>query len=184
MIDYVKKLTKIPQNVLYELIDISVEKKISAGEVLIRGNDKSNKEIFIKKGIIKAYFIDEAGNEKVVAFYKGESFIGTNSLRTQKGLSIYTYQCLTDAEYTEIDSDLFHKLVKKYPILLTLAVIVKNMEVERQNKREICIMGNSGEEKYNNFLKFHSDLVDSIPHYNIASYLGITPVTLSRVRKK
>lgn len=181
---YLWEYNQISQDCWKVLREIIECETFSKDEMAIRQGAPFNKEVFIESGIVRAYFIDEQGNDKNVAFYEDGAFMSTNALRCRDGLSVYNYQALTDVKWLEFDSDSFFDLMERYSDLFNLAKKVKELEVDRLNKRDACLMQVSAEEKYDQFLKQYPEIENRIPHYHIASYLGITPVTLSRIRKK
>jgi len=143
-----------------------------------------DKEVFVADGIIRAFYIDDKGNEKNVAFFDHPSFMSINRLRSKEERSVYSFQALTKGTILEFPTDRFSELLDRYPEFLKVAQQVKELEIDRLNKRELCLMETTAEEKVRKFLECYPGFEDRIPHYHIASYLGITPVTLSRVRNK
>lgn len=182
--EYLLSIANISEEVIDRVLDISNLKNLSKGESLISQDKPYTHEVFIIDGVVRSYFIDEDGNDNTVCFYSDKSFLGTNTLRNKGVESIYTYQALTRLSYLEINSNLFYELMKLYPILEKVVYYVKQRESNRSHHRDKCILGTSSIQKYNNFLKYYPDLIDIIPHYHIASFLGMTPVTLSRIRNK
>lgn len=181
---YILEITDVPDDIINDILSISSLKQRSRGETLFSKESNFSKEIFILDGIIRVYFIDENGNDNTVGFYENKNFISTNTLRNNSLSLGYIYQSLTESSYLEIESNAFNNLMETYPILKEVVHHVKQQEIIRINNRDKCIMGTSSMEKYDNFLKYYPNLIDKVPHYNIASFLGITPVTLSRIRNK
>jgi len=177
-----EKITRLSQQCYKEIDLYLLQKSILKNEIFINQGSAVNTEMFLSDGIIRAYFVDDQGNEKSTAFYQGEAFISTSALRSKNSYSIYTYQALTDISIYTINSKIFSELINKYPELMKAAKYVKEKETERLNRRDECLMQVSALEKYRNFIEYYPKIENIIPHYYIASYLGITPVTLSRIR--
>jgi CRP-like cAMP-binding protein len=183
-LSYVKTIETITHADSEAILSLIKLKSYKKDHILIREGELSNNEFFITEGIVKALFIDEQGNEKITAFYPGQNFIGTNALRTKQNKSIYTFQTLTKTTTLIFNSLHFMDLIKDSPKLMSLASEVKELEISRQNRRERTLMQVHASDKYEQFIEDYPNLEEIVPHYNIASYLGITPVTLSRIKNK
>ncbi len=182
--EYLEKNVNLSRQIWHDLQGISAVNKHQKKEFIVKEGETFNKEIFISQGIIRAYKTGVDGNELTTAFYQKNDFMNISSLRNQEHRSISTYQALTISAIIVVDADDFKKLINVYPELMKLAKLVKEREVERLKIRDNCIMQVSGADKYVEFRTKYPDIEEKIPHYYIASYLGISPVTLSRIRKK
>lgn len=137
---YIEEIVSIPKKCWDDFSSIIELKSFKKDEAIIQQGARYNNEVFIIDGIIRAYFVDEQGNDRNTAFYESNAFMSTNTLRSKDGLSIYYYQALTDTNILEFNSKLFLDLLKKYPNLLKVAKSTKEQEIDRLNKREKCIM--------------------------------------------
>jgi CRP-like cAMP-binding protein len=163
---------------------ISKPSQVYKKNALVNEGNAFNKEVFIVEGVVRAYTLDEAGHERTTAFYQAYDFMNINTLRNQDGYTISTYQVILDSVVIIIEADKFRNLLDKYPVLMKLASLIKNHEVDRLKNRDDCLLQVAGIEKYLKFKEHYPGIEDKIPHYYIASYLGISPVSLSRARKK
>ena len=182
--DYLHGMVDMPPRAWQDLKNISAVRRYSRRHFLVREGETFGQEVFILEGILRAFTLDEEGFERTTAFYQPHQFMGISTLRNQAGLSAATYQSLTDSILVYVNSDGLRSLLDTRPALVELAAFVKQQEIERLKKRDSCLMQPSGLEKYKKFRVQYPKLEDEIPHYTIASYLGITPVSLSRARKK
>lgn len=182
--DYIENLVSLTKDE-WEQIEACTE-KITLGktDILINVNAKFKKEIFVEKGIVRAFIIDNDGNEKTTAFFRKNEFISMNSFRTKNGLSLYTYQALNPSSLILVDTAQFSSLLNQLDKLKHLVKEVKGKETVRLSNRDECLLQVRAEEKYNKFRQFYPNIESEIAHHYIASYLGITPVSLSRIRKK
>lgn len=141
-----------------------------------------NRELaFFCEGVARVYYLTDKGTEVTKYFVTVHEFM-TASLEP-KLPSVINIQSLTDSTYLSIAYDKFEQLLERY---LELSLITKNLLLSyfgRKQKREISLLANSAIENYQLFLEEYPDLEKHIPHYYIASYLGITPTQLSRIRK-
>lgn len=166
-------------------IELCTEQRIlKKGEVLVRENSVFQQEVFIEKGVIRAFLIDNEGNEKSTAFFQEMNFMSTNTWRSRKGRSIYAYQALCPSDLVLFDADGLKSILSKSNKLISLGKILKEKEIDRMNLRDECLLQVKALDKYTKFRACYPGIENSISHLHIASYLGITPVSLSRIRKK
>lgn len=172
-------------NEVWEQIAVCGEKlAVDKTGIFIHKGSRFKKEIFVQEGTIRAFITDSDGNEKTTAFFQKNDFVSTNSLRTHKGHSLYSYQALSPASLIMIDTDKFAVLLSQFSTLNQLVKVVKEKETDRLSNRDDCLLQVRAEEKYAKFRQYYPHLESEISHHYIASYLGITPVSFSRIRKK
>lgn len=153
------------------------------GELVLRKGDRSDKEFFLEKGIVRGFIVDEGGNEKSIAFFQEGEFMSTKTLRTRKDVSLYSYQALCATKILLFDSGELKQLLSENKKLSEIGKEIKERELIRISNRDDCLMQVRAKEKYISFLKFYPNLEKQISQRYIASYLGITPVSLSRLKK-
>lgn len=140
-------------------------------------------EVFLLKGTVRAYLIDETGNDKTTAFYQEGTFMSTHTFRTLNGNSIANYETLEDCELVLFKSTDLKSFFAQSPLLQQLGYTLKEQEKRRLANRDETLLPQAGIEKYKKFQEYYSGLEHKISHKYIASYLGITPVSLSRLRR-
>ena len=137
---------------------------------------------FVCNGILRIYYLNDKGEEWNKHFLQKNDFVASSISPEKK--SITNIQALTEttilcAPYTELV-----KLSTKYKEINLVIQKLTFSYLEQKQEREISLLS---EEAMNNYLSFRNsypDLENKIQHYHIASYLGITPTQLSRLRKK
>jgi CRP-like cAMP-binding protein len=152
-------------------------------ELIFRKGDRSNKEVFIVKGIVRAFITDEAGNEKSTSFFQEGEFMSTLSLRTHNGVLMYNYQALCTTELLIFDSKQLKDMLSKTKQLSEIGKTIKEGELTRLINRDECLVQVKSKDKYLKFISFYPNLERVISQRYIASYLGISPVSLSRLKK-
>lgn len=157
-------------------------KSLKKEEHLIQQNSLFDKEVFIEKGIIRAYIIDDDGNEKSIAFYEEGRFMSTSTLRTINSKSLHNYQAICKTELILFNSNELKSFFTKNKYLSEIGSTIKEDEIKRQNNRDNCLLQVKGKNKYLNFLKYYPNIEILISQKHIASYLGITPISLSRIK--
>lgn len=179
LIKYMSKfvsLTETEAQALIDKIDAHFYKK---GHILLREGEVSNLSYFVIKGCVRQYYIVD-GEERTTNF-----FIEGQPISVYEGSfkmpSKYYLSCMEDSNLsvgtTEPDQEVDPKLA---PVCYTA------MEEQLTKSQEMLSMYmiTSPEERYLNLLKSRPELIDRVPQYQLASYLGIKPESLSRIRKR
>jgi CRP-like cAMP-binding protein len=170
---------------LSQLLREAPIKKVKKGELLLRNGDSSDSFYHVVKGCLRSYTIDTKGKEHVIQFAP-EDWIITDqeSFITQNALSILNIDALEDSEIKVLKRPPSEELIRLDHD--TLAEM--NLKLLRRTyvlqKRIISLLSATAEERYLDFIKLYPGLVQRIPQKMIASYLGVTPEGLSRVRKE
>tara|TARA_B100000795_G_C22752444_1_gene420034 strand:- start:807 stop:1373 length:567 start_codon:yes stop_codon:yes gene_type:complete len=169
------QLEELRQSILY--------KKVKKGTVLQLQGDINIKSYFVKKGLLRSYTIDEKGKEHVFMFAP-EGWIISDMESHSKGLPAQLYiDVLEDSELEIVEKTILEKLTKlknteyfdKHNSLLINRIIVLQ-------KRVILLMSATAKERYEDFLSTYPNIIQRVPQKLIASYLGITPEALSKIR--
>jgi CRP-like cAMP-binding protein len=151
--------------------------QLSAGRV-------SNEYLFLEKGFMRAFVFDTNGNDVTTSFYAANQVVFEVSSFFNRTISKENIQCLADCEgwfitYEQLN-DLFHALPHFREF--GRAVLVKG--VTALKVRMLSIITETAEERYQQLLKTNPEIFQYAPLKNIASYLGITDTSLSRIRKE
>lgn len=173
-------MTSEEWSLLRNLIDSHLLKK---DKLIIRKNERFEKEIFIEKGVVRGFIIDDDGNEKSTAFFLEGEFMSTSALRTKEGKSLYYYQTMCDTNLLLFDSKKLKAFLSQSKFLSQIGKKIKEKEIDRLSNRDDCLLQVKAKDKYLKFLKFYPNLERYISQKHIASYIGITPVSLSRIKK-
>jgi len=158
-------------------------REMSAQEHWIKAGDFCMELCFILKGLFRVYYIDLAGNEVNQHFYQAnEVFAPVSAIISDEPCQYYVEILeptqLMLADYNDLyDIGADNSEWLRLEIKLLQTVFVKNARREAQ-----LLLGNA-EQRYRWFCKQYPELVKKLPQYHIASFLGITPVSLSRLRK-
>ncbi|TWF42385.1 CRP-like cAMP-binding protein [Chitinophaga polysaccharea] len=166
------------------LFAVTRQVKLHANETYIREGDKDRRLAYIEKGIMRAYTLKQNGDEATLFLRWEKQFIASHDTIIHRKPSRFVYRALEDVTLLEIDYDVLEEVMKVYPQFEPL----RNFFLLRMLSESLAMMEAfvtlSPEERYRNLLAERFDVVNRVPDKYIASMLGITPVSLSRIRKR
>lgn len=159
-------------------------KKLRKKQYLLQEGDACNCVAFIEKGAMRLYKVNQDGSEHIVQFgLEGQFLTDLYSFLTSEP-SIYNIDAIEESELvlvTKSASDQLRKQSSKYPEFIYRVVSEAYIQLER---RMTSVISLSLEERYKELTGNHPDIIQRLPQHMIASYMGLTPETLSRVRKR
>lgn len=163
---------------------ISKIKMLKKDMLFLQEGEKSTEIGFIIKGVFRSYYIDKSGNDVTKYFYsEGDILFSYVAYLSQKE-SMYCIQALEDSEILVVKISDFEKIVEgNYQLLLSYKKMIDKVLVIKEEHAISFKLLNSVK-RYKQFLNTYPVLEDRIKQCHLASYLGITPVSLSRIRRK
>lgn len=161
-----------------------IPKKMRRRQFLLQEGDVCTRLVFIEKGGLYSYSIDAKGNQRVLQFgFEGFWIADLYSFFTGEASNI-SIEVLEDCELLMLERSQHDKLLKTIPAYNDyVRILYQNAYVALQLRVENAL-GLTAEERYSRFLGQYSKLMNRVPLHLIASYLGISAETLSRVRSK
>lgn len=151
-------------------------------EHFINVNETATDIAFLESGIVRAYFADKKGQEYNKQFFVGPSVIGAyTSLLTGQPNQI-AQQALSDCVIHTLSYQEITSRYDKFPDLERLARKMAEYYFLEKEKKELEIVLLNATARYNIFQKEFPGIEQHIAQYHVASYLGITPIQLSRIR--
>ena len=160
------------------------ERKFRRKQYLLQEGDVSRYENFVTKGCLRTYQIDQKGQEYIVQFAVEDWWIGDMySFLTQRP-SKYNIDALEDSTVLSIEKSAMDELYTKVPKFEKFfRHLLQNAFIALQ-ERIASNISETGEERYNQFRSKYASLEERIPQRMIASFLGLTPESLSRIRRQ
>lgn len=180
----VDSLVTVPKSEWEFFIQHLSERTFEKNEYLVRAGDVVKNFYFINKGLVRFFYSTEDGKEFNKHFAMENGFAGSfHSLILHKPCSFFI-QALEKTEIIVLPNHILNEFYDRHPSWERLGR--KNAEqlalIKEAREKELLL--DSLEIRYRRFLKQFPGLADRIPQYHIASYLGVTDVALSRIRKK
>ncbi|UYV36173.1 Crp/Fnr family transcriptional regulator [Rhodobacteraceae bacterium D3-12] len=156
--------------------------RLNKGAQLTQQEHSQTDEFILLQGCLASSICDQDGKEVCVGFYVGPCVITPNIARTRNGLSLVSIVALTDTRLARIESDeLSDRMIASEPVRNWANGILRDA-LSRKVDREWCLAALGGAERLAWFRKEFPGYEDIFPHTLIASFLGVTPVTMSRLR--
>lgn len=165
-----------------KLADIVKYISIKKGEPISRVGQKNNMEYFVIDGICKSFLSTPEGENVTISFFMSNSIISPSSTRNQDGKSVINIQALTDVEIAAFDASEFEKLMIKDLEIRDFGNSVLRIELMAKVQKEIALASLKGKDRLLLLRKIYPNIENLVPHSDIASYLGITTISLSRLR--
>lgn len=177
-------LTSVPDEEVQKLNDIAVELFIARGDAFIREGTVPQRFAFVGSGLFRYYYVNSRGGEFTKGFFSEGTCIVSYTAMIERRASYYTIEALEDSTVFALDYGAWQQLYRSHPCwsALLIALLTKGYTKKETREREFLL--HTAEKRYRSFLAEYPSLEQRIPQRLVASYLGITPVALSRIRRR
>jgi CRP-like cAMP-binding protein len=178
-----KKVSLTPEEEALITIHLT-PKKLRKKQYLLQEGDICKVIAFIQKGALKSYSVDDSGNEHIIQFgVEGWIISDLYSFLTGEPAT-YNIDAIEDSELVLINKSAHEELLQKMPKYETFTRLNITGAYLAMQKRLTSIISSPLEERYASFTAIYPDIVQRVPQHMIAAYMGLTPETLSRVRRR
>ena len=181
---YIKKQWGLSEEDTLKLQNFYEKRSLEKGEVLLQIEEFSNEYYFVESGLLKSYSYSSNGKEHILQFAPENWLIGDRGSIHLKERSSFYVEAIEDSLVCIFNESFFDEFSKLCANFRERNEALLHKHVRHLNHRINLLLGASAEERYVDFLKLYPNLSKRVPLRLIASYLGITPESLSRVRKK
>lgn len=172
-------------NIIFKILrNVSVYSFEKREIVLTKGSAKKE-FFFIRKGLVRSYILNEEGDEITFQLFAEGDIFGNVHAVLFNEKSKFFYQTLEKSKIYAVDYELFMDITSKRPDLLQInRTLLIQKVIQRIFQRTETFVFLSPEKRYLQFVEDHPNLANRVPDMYIANVLGITPVSLSRIRKR
>ena len=182
LFDFISKYISLTDDEKNVLLSLNLFHSLKKGTVLLKEGQKSKDSYFVLEGCIRSYYFVE-GEERTTAFHTEMEAL-TPPCVLSKTPSEYYISCTEDTIVIISNSDMEEEVNSKFP---KFAVMCRMFSAELLAKQRIDFdefKTSSPEQRYLNLIQKRPDLLQRVPQHQLASYLGITPQSLSRLRSR
>ncbi len=182
LFDFISKYVQLNEEEKDAIISLDIFHSVKKGTVLLEEGQMSRNGYFVLKGCIRTYYVIE-GEEKTTAFYTEMEGLTPHCVLENKP-SKYYVSCVEDSILTIANPEMEAIIFDKFPKFETVCRILSEEILAKQQIDFDEFKTSSPEQRYFNLLEKRPDLVQRVPQHQLASYLGITPQSLSRLRSR
>lgn len=182
LFDFISKYISLTEDEKNAVVSSDIFRSFKKGTIILKEGQISNETYFVLKGCIRTYYIID-GVEKTTAFYTEMEALAPPCI-TSKTPSEYFISCIEDSILTVSNSNREAEVMNKFP---KFEILCRILSEERLAKYQIDFdefKTSSPEQRYLNLLQKRPDLIQRVPQHQLASYLGIIPQSLSRLRAR
>ncbi|GAA5220683.1 Crp/Fnr family transcriptional regulator [Membranihabitans marinus] len=181
--DFLQSITSIDEATIEALKPLFKRKELKKNQNFIEAGVKAKKIAFLESGILRAYYRNDEGQEYNKHFFIPPCFIGGYSSLVSGKTNQIIQQALTDCVIWEANYSALVQLYGEHRDLERMSRILSEQFFVQKEQREVEIVLLNADKRYEIFKREWPDLEQIIPQYHIASYLGISPTQLSRIRR-
>jgi len=168
----------------FDLIASTVTaRKIKKETLLLKQGDVCSQVFFVSKGLLRAYTLDNAEKEHIIQFGPEDSWVADRNSFYFKEPAMFFVDAIEDSEVIYISREFYEKSEKIIPGFSSFNVMALHNSIRFMQRRINLLLSATAEQRYLDFIELYPNLTLRVPQWMIASYLGITPESLSRVRK-
>lgn len=164
------------------IIDLNLFRSFKKGTVLLKEGDIINSGYFVIKGCLRCYYMID-GEEKTTSFYTENEAL-TPVAGADKFRAAHFVSCVEDSILTLENPEMGNDLVEKFPRFEKLCLILSEQLLEKNLASFAEFKNSTPEQRYLNLLKNRPELLQRVPQHQIASFLGMKPQSLSRLRAR
>lgn len=184
IVNYLSKSLDVPASEVSTCQLLFEKKSIPKNTFLLREGEVCRYNFFVEKGLLRMYSLDKNGKEHIIQFAPENWLISDRSSLYFNEKSNYYIETVEDSVVSFLPNDFFTTLKKQFASSIENNDLLLQKHIRGLQNRINSLLAESAEERYLKFIKMYPDLLLRVPQWMIASYLGITPESLSRVRKE
>lgn len=177
------EISTIPEESWQELISHLKTQKFRKGENLVNAGDRAHTLYFLESGLARSYFIDQKGKEFIKAFFTQGDVAGPYTEMLMNEPTLIFIEALEDTDVIALDFHVLQKLYSKNIWFSEIGRKICEQYFITKEQRIFEFLHYSAAERYQHFIRKNAELIKRLPQYQIAAYLGISPVSLSRLLK-
>lgn len=184
LFNYINKYATMSEEDFEIFLSHFIEKKITKKTYLLEEGEICKYMAFVIKGSLRKYYLDEKGIESIVDLYIENWWAGDRESFVNLTPSIYNIEALENCELLLVSRENTLKLRDQCRAFNELTLKLDEQHTIANQRRITSSISSTAEKRYTDFVEYYPHFIQRFPQHLIASYLGITKDTLSRIRKK
>lgn len=180
--DYLKSID-LSEEEKTAILEMSARKDFPKGTILLREGEFPSKCFYVLKGCVRQYTLKD-GEEKTTFFFTEGQAVFSNLNRDTRVASKHFLECVEDCELSVTTQVQEEEMYKRFPRFEAMCRHSTAKQFEEFQDMFATFISSSPEERYLHLLETRPELLQRVPHYQLASYLGVKPESLSRIRKR
>lgn len=181
---YLSELLDVPKEAVMNCGSHYTLMHVKKGDFLLEAGEVCKYTYFVEKGFLRMYSIDLNGKEHIIQFAPENWLISDRSSLHFNEKSKYYIDAIEDSEVLALSSDFFQTLRLQFPGTIINNDLMLQRHIRNLQNRINSLLSDTAQKRYLEFIKMYPNILQRVPQWMIASYLGITPESLSRVRKE
>ncbi len=183
-VKHINQYYPLSEETVKDLLSICTEEYYHKNDLLLESGSMARYYYFIKSGLIGYYTVDEQGNNIYKIFFEENSFVASTAAIIKNEPSDFNIIALEDCSVIQYPAKAYREILEKHHDLplLHLYYLEKNWVVKKE-PLEVSLKYETAKQRYLLLLK-NLSLYNRLKQHHIASYLGITPTQLSRIKKE
>lgn len=182
LFDFISKYVSLTEDEKNAIISLNIFHSVKKGTTLLQKGQKSKESYFVLKGCIRTYYVLDS-EEKTTAFYTELEAL-TPPCVISKTPSDYYVSCVEDSILLISNADMEAEMNGKFPKFELMCRMLSEELLAKERVDFDEFKTSSPEQRYLNLLQKRPDLIQRVPQHQLASYLGIKPQSLSRLRAR
>lgn len=183
LVKYFSRIMPLSDEEKIAITESMVVKNYKKGTVLLEEGKISTECYFVMEGCVRQYYVVD-GEEVTNNFFMEEQFVVSHLSFSQKIPANHYFGCCEDCSLVVANEQKEKGLYQRFPKFETISRMVVVKEFGEQQEAMASYITDSPEQRYLKLLKTRPDLFQRIPQYQLASYIGVKPESLSRIRKR
>ncbi|MBL7931567.1 MAG: Crp/Fnr family transcriptional regulator [Bacteroidia bacterium] len=183
LLNYFQRIMPLSEQEIAAIVETMTIKQFKKGTVLLKEGQISTEVYFVLEGCVRQYYLVE-GEEKTNNFFTEEQWVISMQSFGQQKPSNHYMDCCMDSSLVVGNREKEEHLYKQFPRLESVSRKVMEKVFAEQQEIMSSYTTDTAEQRYLKLLKSRPELFQKIPQYQIASYVGVKPESLSRIRKR
>lgn len=180
---YLKEKWGLTTDEINRLSDAIETKRVRKGDFLLKEGEVCTLFFFVEKGLLRFYGLNDDGKENILQFASENWLVSDRGSIYFNEPSHFFLEAIENSIVVPIDTTFLNKISDISPAFNKNNDRLLHNHISYLNRRVALLLGASAERRYLDFIELYPDVMLRVPQWMVASYLGITPESLSRVRK-